>query len=94
MPPDWTDADAILKEMATMIDMMPEETEAVYQRLLRLAASTVPPVWGYAGMLLALAKHGHMDDVFQVYAEINMWRDDPAHADELFQNWNAERLAK
>jgi hypothetical protein len=87
-------AGAVLAEVAKNIDMLPEEKRAIEKRFNALAVATMPPVWGYAGMLLALVNDKDVKDVFDVYATINEWRRDPELTGKFFLDWNAERLAK
>ena len=80
--------------MAENIDILPEEIQAVEKRITALATRTVPPVWGYAGVLLDMVEDGDIENVFDVYGEIQDFIDHPDMAEREFREWNAGRLAK
>ena len=92
MSPNWFDAGDVLHEMSQKIDILLEETQAINKRLHKLATITAVPVWGYAGMLLRLANGNGINDVFDVYRIIELWRNDSESAEESFREWNKERL--
>lgn len=94
MSADYSDADAVLNSLADKIDILPEEIQAISKRLHALATATLPPVWGYAGMLLSLVDKGEVGDVFDVYDAVYQWRANPDVAEKVFRVFNAERLAK
>ena len=84
------DTDAVLRQVATVITLLPDEVRAIQARLEALATATRPPVWGYAGMLLLLAQDGDIGDVFDVYATIKEWVENPKLANTLFDDWQRE----
>lgn len=94
MSADYSDADAVLNSLADKIDILPEEIQAISKRLHALSTSTVPPVWGYAGVLLSLVDDKQISDVFGIYATVEKWRDRPAIGNHHFHVWNTKRLAK
>lgn len=90
----WFDTDAVLAEMGELIDILPEELAAVEKRLTALATRSVPPVWGYAGLLMELVVGGDIMYVSEVYSAIEEWIRHPGVAEKAFRDWNTERLAK
>lgn len=91
---NYFDVRGVLKKMAEKIDILPQEVTAIERRLNALATATRPPNWGYAGMLAELVADKDIKDVFDVYATVKEWRDNPALANTQFDSWNAARLAK
>ena len=91
---DWFDADGILREICSFIDVLDEEVATIHRRIAALAVRSRPPDWSYAGMLAMLVESGDIVDVYDIYATIKEWRDDPELANAQFDDWNAARLAK
>lgn len=91
---EWFDNEGVLREMANYLPISSDEIDAINSRLLVLSTQTVPPVWGYAGMLLSLAKVDVIDDFDDINVIIAGWESDPALAEEQFRVWNEARLAE
>ena len=90
---DYFDLEGILRELGRWLEVLPEELTAIKKRLAALAVRSRPPDWGYAGMLATLKESGDIVDVYDIYATIKQWRDDPDLANAQFEKWNSHRLA-
>lgn len=88
------DTKAVLDEVAIYVPISGKEVEEINKRLLMLATRAVPPVWGYAGMLLTKAKSHDIEDRCDIEVLICKWEIIPEVATKAFRAWNADRLAK
>ena len=84
----------VLNEVAARIDIDVPDIEGVLARLMALAARTRPPVWGYAGMLLALVESGDILDLEGLLAEVTLWEYNPADANVFFNEWTKENVGR
>ena len=93
---NFLDANEVIREIGADVKMLPEEVDAVIQRVFALAVASKPPDWGYAGMLADLVADKIIVDVYDVYAQIKYWQVFPGMqlAFQQFTRWNERRLAK
>lgn len=90
---NFLDANEVIREIGADVKMLPEEVDAVIQRVFALAVASKPPDWGYAGMLADLVEDGAISDMSGVDAQIKLWRNSPDAAFKEFTRWNERRMA-
>lgn len=89
---EWFDEVGLVNKLGHEIGLSESQVTDVIGRITVLATRSVPPVWGYAGMLVDLEAAGVIDDRADVDVIIDGWRDDPELAEAQFRIWNEARL--
>jgi hypothetical protein len=93
MESDLFDIESQLAELQAKTITSESEIAEIKARLLALSARTMPPIWGYIGMLINAAEHGFLLSYDSIDSQILSWELRPAMAEGSFQTWNKERLA-
>lgn len=91
---EWFDEEGILRQLANELIISTADVDSIKDRLFLLSLQTVPPDWGYAGMLMSLAEADVINNVDDVNAMIDHWENNPQLAEDQFRIWNDARLGQ